>query len=68
VANRHLLAAAAELGRAPDRYRDLITHETDLDGAARVMAELARSRGRVIDGRRLIKLSVRITEDDTWPR
>ncbi|QUQ64990.1 alcohol dehydrogenase catalytic domain-containing protein [Kutzneria sp. CA-103260] len=62
VANRHLLAAAAELGREPGRYRDLITHETDLDGAARVMRELARSHDRLIDGRRLVKLSVRIAE------
>ncbi|MFI5843809.1 alcohol dehydrogenase catalytic domain-containing protein [Catenuloplanes sp. NPDC051500] len=64
VANRHLLDAAAELARDPARYRDLMTHETDLDGAARVMRALAGSRERTVDGRRLIKLSVRITEDD----
>ncbi|GGS44946.1 alcohol dehydrogenase catalytic domain-containing protein [Actinokineospora fastidiosa] len=63
VGNRHLLDAAAELARDPGRYRDLITHETDLDGAARVMRALARSRERTIDGRRLIKLSVRTAED-----
>lgn len=64
VANQHLLDAAAELARDPGRYRDLITHETDLDGAARVMRTLARSRERTVDDRRLIKLSVRIAEDD----
>ncbi|MEV6930500.1 alcohol dehydrogenase catalytic domain-containing protein [Dactylosporangium sp. NPDC051485] len=64
VANRHLLAAAAELARDPGRYRDLITHETDLDGAARVMRALAGSRERTVDGRRLIKLSVRIAGED----
>ncbi len=58
VDNRHLLDAAAELAAEPDRYRDLITHVTDLEGAARVMRALAGSRDRVIDGRRLIKLSV----------
>jgi hypothetical protein len=62
VANRHLLQSAAELTRDPGRYRDLITHETDLDGAAQVMRTLASSRERIVDGRRLIKLSVRITE------
>ncbi|AZQ32386.1 alcohol dehydrogenase [Streptomyces cyaneochromogenes] len=60
VANDHLLASAAELARDPGRYRDLITHETDLDGAARVMRSLAGSPDRVIDGRRLVKLAVRI--------
>jgi hypothetical protein len=64
VANRHLREAAAELAREPGRYRDLITHETDLDGAARVMRALARSRERTVDGRRLIKLSIRIAEGD----
>ncbi|MDQ4137333.1 MAG: alcohol dehydrogenase, partial [Actinomycetota bacterium] len=65
VANRHLREAAAELTREPDRYRDLITHDTDLDGAALVMRTLAGSRERVVDGRRLIKLSIRITEEDS---
>jgi 2-epi-valiolone-7-phosphate 1-reductase len=60
VGNRHLREAAAELAREPGRYRDLITHEYDLDGAARVMRTLARSRERTVDGRRLIKLSIRI--------
>ncbi len=63
VANRHLLESAAELAREPDRYRDLMTHETDLDCAARVMRAVATSRNRIVDGRRLIKLSARITED-----
>lgn len=64
VANRHLLQSAAELACEPGRYCDLITHETDLDGAARVMRALACSRGRIVDGRRLVKLSARITEDN----
>jgi hypothetical protein len=64
VGNPHLPEAAAELARDPGRYRDLITHETNLDGASRVMRALARSRGRAVGGRRLIKLSVRIAEDD----
>ncbi len=63
VANSHLREAAAELANDPDRYRDLITHEIDLNGAVRVMRALARSPHRVIDGRRLVKLSVRIGED-----
>jgi threonine dehydrogenase-like Zn-dependent dehydrogenase len=62
VANHHLLTAAAELARAPGHYRDLITHETDLAGAARVMRRLAGSRNRVIDGRRLVKCAVRIND------
>ncbi|MFI6762846.1 alcohol dehydrogenase catalytic domain-containing protein [Micromonospora sp. NPDC050417] len=64
VANRHLREAASELAREPGRYRDLITHEYDLDGAASVMRALARSRERTVDGRRLIKLSIRITGED----
>jgi len=64
VANRHLRESAAELARDPVRYRDLITHETDLDGAARVMRALASSRERTVDGTRLIKLSIRISEDN----
>ncbi|WP_158104591.1 ROK family protein [Amycolatopsis kentuckyensis] len=60
VAARHLLDAAGELAAVPERYRDLITHETDLEGAARVMRTLSGSRERMIDGRRLVKLSVRI--------
>jgi hypothetical protein len=64
VANQHLLDAAAELAARPGRYRDLMTHETDLDGAAGVMRTLACSRERTVDDRRLIKLSVRIAEDD----
>ncbi len=63
VSNGHLLESAAELARDPGRYRDLITHESDLDSAARVMRALARSRERTVDGRRLIKLSIRIMED-----
>jgi threonine dehydrogenase-like Zn-dependent dehydrogenase len=63
VANRHLLDAAAELAGHPGRYRDLMTHETDLDGAVRVMRTLARSHERTVDDRRLIKLSVRIAKD-----
>jgi D-arabinose 1-dehydrogenase-like Zn-dependent alcohol dehydrogenase len=64
VANGHLLESAAELARDAGRYRDLMTHETDLDGAARVMRALACSGERTVDGRRLIKLSVRITKDN----
>jgi 2-epi-valiolone-7-phosphate 1-reductase len=65
VANRHLVDAAAELAADPGRYRDLITHVTDLDGAARVLRALASSRERTVAGRRLIKLSIRTREDDT---
>lgn len=60
VANHHLLDAVAELDRDPMRYCGLVTHETDLDGAARVMRALSSSRERTIDGRRLIKMAVRI--------
>nr|WP_281390544.1 alcohol dehydrogenase catalytic domain-containing protein [Sphaerisporangium rubeum] len=60
VANRHLAEAAAELTAAPWRYRDLVTHETGLTGAVAVMRTLAGSAGRTIEGRRLVKLAVRI--------
>ncbi len=62
VANRHLLDAAAELAHDPAGYRDLMTHQTDLDGAARVMRALASSRRRAVDGRRLVKLAVHIND------
>lgn len=61
VANRHLMAAAAELIDAPGRYRELVTHVTDLHGAARIMRQLARQHDRTIEDRRLIKLAVRIS-------
>lgn len=60
VSNRHLYVAAAELARDPERYRDLITHRTDLDGAARIMNALRTGGGRIIDGRRLVKLAIEI--------
>lgn len=63
VAARHLRTAAAELVRAPERYRELITHVVALDAAARIMGQLASSRDRTVDGRRLIKLAVRISDD-----
>ncbi|MFD5146674.1 ROK family protein [Streptomyces sp. NPDC058401] len=59
VANEHLEYAAAELCRDPERYRDLVTHETDLAGAAAILTGLARNEGRIVDGRRLVKLAVR---------
>ncbi|MER5485012.1 ROK family protein [Streptomyces sp. NPDC002812] len=59
VANEHLEYAAAELCRDPERYRDLVTHETDLAGAAAILTALARDEGRIVDGRRLVKLAVR---------
>ncbi|MEU5426474.1 alcohol dehydrogenase catalytic domain-containing protein [Streptomyces olivoreticuli] len=60
VGNAHLRAAAAELTRAPELYRDLVTHTAGLDEAARIMARLATTRDRSIGGRRLVKLAVRI--------
>ncbi|MDI6098927.1 alcohol dehydrogenase catalytic domain-containing protein [Actinoplanes sp. NEAU-A12] len=60
VSNEHLRAAAGELARDPERYRDLITHRTDLDGAARIMTALRTGRNRIIDGHRLVKLSIEI--------
>lgn len=63
VANRHLVAAAHELAADPWRYRDLITHETDLPGAVGVLRTLAGSRDRMIEGRRLVKLAIRVTEE-----
>ncbi|WP_051716367.1 ROK family protein [Streptomyces bikiniensis] len=59
VANEHLEYAAAELCRDPERYRDLVTHETDLAGAAGILTGLARDEGRTVAGRRLVKLAVR---------
>jgi threonine dehydrogenase-like Zn-dependent dehydrogenase len=60
VANRHLLDAVAELRDAPGRYRGLVTHTTDLDGAALVMNRLREDTGRTERGRRLVKLAVRV--------
>ncbi|MBT2441087.1 ROK family protein [Streptomyces sp. ISL-36] len=59
VANEHLEYAAAELCRDPERYRDLVTHETDLAGAAGILTALGRDEGRIVAGRRLVKLAVR---------
>ncbi|GLW80056.1 hypothetical protein Aglo01_45370 [Actinokineospora globicatena] len=64
VGNDHLVAAAAELVEHPGRYRELITHLVDVDGAAEAMRHLARSRERVVSGRRLIKLAVRFAPGD----
>ena len=60
VSAEHLRAAAAELVRDPGRYRDVITHVTGLGGAARIMRDLARGGDRIVDGRRLVKLAVRV--------
>ncbi|AEV84572.1 cyclitol dehydrogenase [Actinoplanes sp. SE50] len=60
VGNAHLRAAAGELARDPDRYRDLVTHRSDLAGAARIMTALRSGRDRIIDGRRLVKLAIQV--------
>ncbi|WP_239396430.1 alcohol dehydrogenase catalytic domain-containing protein [Frankia sp. CiP3] len=60
VANLHLVESAGELAADPYRYGDLVTHVVDLESAARIMAQLARSRARTVGGRRLIKLGVRV--------
>ncbi|MFI6291672.1 alcohol dehydrogenase catalytic domain-containing protein [Nonomuraea sp. NPDC050790] len=60
VANGHLVAAARELTASPWHYRDLVTHETDLAGALGVLRAVAGSAERVIDGRRLVKLAIRV--------
>ncbi|MEV5886365.1 ROK family protein [Streptomyces sp. NPDC052020] len=62
VAGEHLLEAAAELCRAPDRYRDLVTHVVSLAGAVPVLNRLAEPRDRIVSGRRLVKLAVRPQE------
>ncbi|MBT3075486.1 MULTISPECIES: ROK family protein [Streptomyces] len=59
VANEHLVYAAAELCRDPESFRDLVTHETDLAGAAEILTALGRSERRTVAGRRLVKLAVR---------
>ncbi|MFD6950859.1 hypothetical protein A6A08_19150 [Nocardiopsis sp. TSRI0078] len=61
VSNDHLVEAAAELRRRPERYRDLVTHSTDLDGAVGIMSELARG-SRYVDGGRVVKLAVRVSD------
>lgn len=68
VANRHLLDATEELLHAPDRYRSLITHVTDLDGAATIMNKLRTDTERAEYGRRVIKLAVRVApiSELTW--
>ncbi|MFI0975916.1 alcohol dehydrogenase catalytic domain-containing protein [Streptomyces sp. NPDC021093] len=65
VGNFHLRAAAAELSHAPDRYRDLVTHCVGIEEAAPLLSRLAQSRDRMVDGRRLIKLAVRLTPAHT---
>ncbi|MFG3211592.1 ROK family protein [Streptomyces tendae] len=62
VAGEHLLEAAGELCRSPERYRDLVTHVVDLAGAVPVLARLAESGDRIVSGRRLVKLAVRLGE------
>ncbi|MEM6052070.1 alcohol dehydrogenase catalytic domain-containing protein [Erwinia sp. P7711] len=61
VAHRHLRSAAFELVKHPLRYCELITHVMSMQEAAPVMTQLAGSRSRLVDGRRLIKLAVKIT-------
>ena len=63
VSQQHLRDSAAELASAPHHYKDLITHEVDLYRAARIMQDLMHSRSRIVEGRRLIKLSVRISDE-----
>jgi len=63
VANRHLRSAADVLMKKPERYRSLITHTLSLEKAGDVMTHLASSTDRQIDGRRLIKLAVRISAE-----
>ncbi|MER7001236.1 ROK family protein [Streptomyces sp. NPDC000410] len=65
VANCHLLDAVTELCREPGRYRDLVTHVVDPEEAVRIMSRLSVSRRRTIDGRRLIKLAVRMPAGET---
>ena len=60
VSNGHLLDAGVELARDPERYRPVITHLANLDAAAHIIRSLIASPGRVIDGRRLVKLAIRI--------
>ncbi|MEE1756453.1 alcohol dehydrogenase catalytic domain-containing protein [Streptomyces sp. SP18CS02] len=67
VGNEHLRDAAAELCRAPETYRELVTHVVGLDEAARIMNQLAGSRERTVDGRRLIKLAVRVAPESPSP-
>jgi predicted NBD/HSP70 family sugar kinase len=62
VAGEHLRYAAAELCRAPERYRDLVTHVVELPGAVPVLARLAGTTDRIVSGRRLVKLAVRLGE------
>ncbi|MFF7451106.1 MULTISPECIES: ROK family protein [unclassified Streptomyces] len=62
VAGEHLRYAAAELCRAPERYRDLVTHVVDLPGAVPLLARLATSTDRIVSGRRLVKMAVRMGE------
>lgn len=58
VGNAHLHESVAALSDDPLRYRDLITHRTDLPAAVELLRLLAASPNRTVDGRRLIKLSV----------
>jgi 2-epi-valiolone-7-phosphate 1-reductase len=58
VGNGHLHESVSELGADPARYGDLITHRADLSSAAGLLQSLAASPSRIVDGRRLIKLSI----------
>ncbi|SFE26177.1 Alcohol dehydrogenase GroES-like domain-containing protein [Actinopolyspora alba] len=61
VSNAHLGTAVSELVRSPERYRELITHIGDLEYASRIMSDLACGNERIAEGRRMIKLAVRMS-------
>jgi|GEM_PF-672417 threonine dehydrogenase-like Zn-dependent dehydrogenase len=60
VSNEHLLQSVSELIRHGASYRKLISHLLDLHEAAIFMHQLFQQRERHINGRRVMKLGIRI--------
>lgn len=65
VPERLLRLASSELVRGPHRFDDLVTHDIRIDDAVPVLRQLACSRDRTIDSRRLIKLAIRMGTGDS---
>lgn len=61
VSNKHLLQAMKELVRHASLYRKIITHSSDLAQASIFMHNLFTKGERKIDGRRVVKLNIYVS-------
>ncbi|MFF9852291.1 alcohol dehydrogenase catalytic domain-containing protein [Streptomyces litmocidini] len=64
VTGEALAAAAAELGRQPERYGRLLTHRLGPEAGVDVMNRLVAG-GRVVDGEVVVRLVIELTADGT---